>query len=95
MKWIIYSMFLLQGDINYRLVESFQFTTLDTCKMYFSLNMYPLTYGLKKHMELTYGPPDSGKYMFLEMGCIPYTDGLPDLENKKILMHRKNKGIDI
>ena len=100
MKWIMYAMFIMNGEVNYKLAKTPAFSNEIVCASYFKTNLHRgLLEGLRDYMVRNHGPMYGGKYMMTEMGCVRYDGKDPLLDTKLVLAIPKEiynmKGTDI
>ncbi len=82
--WVLYAMFMFhpENDLHWRVTDVLRFNSFVECQRYYVKYKEPLYSGLKDHMVANHGPPESGEYTLMEVGCSMAKNSEPDVGSR-------------
>ena len=90
MYYVLYALFMFHPEnINdWRITDRLQFQNQYECQKYYNTYTNELISGLRDYMTANHGPPSTGEYTLLEVGCMVHDGKKPALKKKNTITNK-------
>ena len=84
MYYVLYALFMFhpENTNDWRITDRLQFQNQYECQKYYNSYTNELIGGLRDYMTANHGPPGTGEYTLLEVGCMVHDGKKPALQKR-------------